>query len=348
MNATQGGLRYRSPFHKHLQYLMLKFDKQKRKSSFRNAPCCACVRRCVNPTGSDSILDVNNSHDKQEVRAQQCDRTGSDSQWDEAGLTVWHQYMKEEEEGGQEDDQMIHWPDCLTDSLFSNWQTSKCSCSTEPWNVEENQTKTDLISYIFQSNILSWFFYLEPKVYWRAVMMFSTLGAVSNLRSFVQLNQTLVCWFVFPLGTIRSGRSDHSVWTKITEQNRGSFVVGTWSDLDLTRLQSELCKSALNGSCNQVNFACWDVDEQNQQLRASSWRMNRGLTWTNNKVCSPLDIWAGVDWTLSSEKHFGLLEFFSLCERNRTKARPVYWLNLWFGKTNYRFENGAFTPNLFG
>lgn len=43
---------------------------------------------CVHPTGGDSTPAVNNSHDKQEVRAQRCDRTGSDSQRDEVGLTV--------------------------------------------------------------------------------------------------------------------------------------------------------------------------------------------------------------------------------------------------------------------
>lgn len=42
----------------------------------------------VNPTGNASTLDVSDSHDKQEVRAQQCDRTGSDSQRDEVSLTV--------------------------------------------------------------------------------------------------------------------------------------------------------------------------------------------------------------------------------------------------------------------
>lgn len=53
-------------------------NRNEQKCLLQGRVCVALSDR-VNLTVSDSLLDVNNSHDKQEVRAQQCDRTGSDS-----------------------------------------------------------------------------------------------------------------------------------------------------------------------------------------------------------------------------------------------------------------------------
>lgn len=79
-----------------------------------------------------------------------------------------------------------------------------------------------------------------------------------NLPYLVQLNQSLV-------------RLPHccKIWT----QKSWSWSQTLWSSLDLTRLQTVLCKSGLNRSRSQVRFAYWY--EWNQQLPAASRIMNR-------------------------------------------------------------------------
>lgn len=134
------------------------------------------------------------------------------------------------------------------------------------------------------------------------------------------------------------------------------FVVGTRSDFDLTRLQGELCRLQLHGSCSQRR--CWWANFWQlfgEEIKV--WRGQAEKHVLTQNTGPPSCVYFLVPAPDTSDQwdertfspHFVLLGLFFVVRRNWTKfVKLIHWLRaikLWLWKHPQAQGLDVYCPN---